>query len=653
MQYADYTLWQSRLLGEESDPGSILAQQSDYWRRELADVPVPLALPTDRPRPPVASHRGGRVDFTIDPGVMAGVEALARGGEATASMVLQSALAVLVHQLGGGDDVTIGSPIAGRTDEALAELVGFFVNTWVLRVGLSGNPSFAELLDQVRDKAMTAYDNQDAPFERLVELINPERSTAYHPLFQIMFAWQNTVPLDLDLRGLRIEEEPVPAATAKFDLLVNLTPDPADGGALGVFEYATDLFDQDTVERLAAQFVQVLRQVVDDPAVRIGSVDILDEGERDRLVRDFNDTAAPLPALTVVDLFDRQAAETPDAVAVVCGDTELTYRELAARAGRLAQALAREGVGPETLVAVALPRTPDLVAALLAVLMTGGAYLPIDPAYPSGRLGHVLADARPRLVLTDPATEEVLPHDDTPRLYLDDLRGEPNRPRAAVSQQNLAYLMYTSGSTGTPKGVGITHEGVTNGVLALISAAGVTRGTRMMAGTSVNFDVSLFELFTTLCAGGTVELVRDVLVLDERGGWSGGVISTVPSVFADLVERIADRTTVDTVVFAGEALRSGLVRRVRAELPGVRLINAYGQSESFYASTFEVPSHVEQLDTDTVPVGRPLANMRMYVLGAGLAPVPTGVAGELYVAGPVGRGYHGPCLLYTSRQPPV
>nr|WP_157880143.1 non-ribosomal peptide synthetase [Streptomyces natalensis] len=649
VQYADYTLWQSRLLGEESDPGSILAQQSDYWRRELADVPVPLALPTDRPRPPVASHRGGRVDFTIDPGVMAGVEALARGGEATASMVLQSALAVLVHQLGGGDDVTIGSPIAGRTDEALAELVGFFVNTWVLRVGLSGNPSFAELLDQVRDKAMTAYDNQDAPFERLVELINPERSTAYHPLFQIMFAWQNTVPLDLDLRGLRIEEEPVPAATAKFDLLVNLTPDPADGGALGVFEYATDLFDQDTVERLAAQFVQVLRQVVDDPAVRIGSVDILDEGERDRLVRDFNDTAAPLPALTVVDLFDRQAAETPDAVAVVCGDTELTYRELAARAGRLAQALAREGVGPETLVAVALPRTPDLVAALLAVLMTGGAYLPIDPAYPSGRLGHVLADARPRLVLTDPATEEVLPHDDTPRLYLDDLRGEPNRPRAAVSQQNLAYLMYTSGSTGTPKGVGITHEGVTNGVLALISAAGVTRGTRMMAGTSVNFDVSLFELFTTLCAGGTVELVRDVLVLDERGGWSGGVISTVPSVFADLVERIADRTTVDTVVFAGEALRSGLVRRVRAELPGVRLINAYGQSESFYASTFEVPSHVEQLDTDTVPVGRPLANMRMYVLGAGLAPVPTGVAGELYVAGPVGRGYHGRPGLTAER----
>ncbi|MFH8347402.1 amino acid adenylation domain-containing protein [Streptomyces sp. NPDC018045] len=641
VQYADYTLWQSRLLGEESDPGSILAQQTDYWRRELADVPAPLALPTDRPRPPAASHRGGRVGFTIDPGVMAGVAELARGGEATASMVLQAALAVLVHHLGGGDDVTIGSPIAGRTDEALADLVGFFVNTWVLRVGLSGNPSFAQLLDQVRDKATTAYDNQDAPFERLVELINPERSTAYHPLFQIMFAWQNTAPLDLDLRGLRIEEEPVPAATAKFDLLVNLTPDPVGGGALGVFEYATDLFDQETVERLADRFVQVLRQVVDDPAVRVGSVDILGEGERGRLVRDVNDTAVPLPALTVVDLFDRQAAGTPDAVAVVCGDMELTYRELAARAGCLAQALGRAGIGPESLVAVALPRTTDLVAALLAVLMTGGAYLPIDPAYPSGRLGHVLADARPRLLLTDPATEEVLPHDDTPRRYLDDLYGEPDRPRAAVNPQNLAYLMYTSGSTGTPKGVGITHESVTNGVLALIQATGVTRTTRMLAGASVNFDVSLFELFTTLCAGGTVELVRDVLVLDERGGWSGGVVSTVPSVFADLVERIADRITVDTVVFAGEALRSGLVRRVRAALPGVRLINAYGQSESFYAAAFEVPAHEAEWDTDTVPVGRPLANMRMYVLGAGLAPVPTGVVGELYVSGPVGRGYHG------------
>ncbi|WJY42758.1 amino acid adenylation domain-containing protein [Streptomyces sp. P9-2B-2] len=654
VQYADYTLWHAELLGDESAPDSLLAEQFGYWQRELADIPVPLALPTDRPRPPVASHRGGRVEFAVDPDVMAKVDELARGTGATASMVLQSALAVLVHQLGGGDDVAIGSPIAGRTDEALADLVGFFVNTWVLRAELSGNPSFGRLLKQVRGKAMAAYDNQDAPFERLVELLNPDRSTAYHPLFQIMFAWQNTAPLDLELPGLRVEAEPTPALTAKFDLLFNLAPDAEGGGVSGVIEYATDLFDEGSVERIAAQFGRVLRQVVDDPAQRIGTVDILAPGELDRLVHGFNDTAAPLPALTIVDLFDQRAAETPGAVALVSGETELTYRELGTRAGRLAQALSRQGVGPETLVAIALPRSSDLVVAMLAVLMAGGAYLPIDPAYPSQRLGYVLADARPRLILTDPETEAVLPDQDIPRLHLGDLRGESGRPPVTIRPGNLAYLMYTSGSTGTPKGVGITHESVTNGVLALVSAVGVTRGTRMLAGTSVNFDVSLFELFTTLCTGGTVELVRDVLVLDERAGWTGGVISTVPSVFDDLVERIAETTTVDTVVFAGEALRAGLVRRVREALPDARLINAYGQSESFYASTFEVPRSEEPYEpsgtgTGAVPVGRPLTNMRMYVLGAGLAPVPSGVVGELYVGGLVGRGYHGGPGLTAER----
>ncbi|MFE9222841.1 amino acid adenylation domain-containing protein, partial [Streptomyces lavendulae] len=643
VQYADYSLWHAGLLGEEDDPDSLLTEQAGYWRSELADVPVPIDLPTDRPRPPVAGHRGDRVDFSIDPELMSAVDALALSTGATAPMVLQTALAVLLYQLGAGEDVTIGSPIAGRTDEVAADLVGFFVNTWVLRVGLSGNPAFSELLRQVRGKALAAYDYQDAPFERLVELLNPDRSTAYHPLFQIMFAWQNNAPVDLDLPGLRVTPEAIPPLTAKFDLLVNLAPD-ADGGASGAIEYATDLNDRETIERFGDRFLRVLRRITADPEARIGTVDVLDASERVRLLHELNDTSVTLPEETVTGLFERQAAATPAATALVCGDVELTYDQLRTRATALAGALARGGVGPDTLVAIALPRTPDLVVAVLAVLMAGGAYVPVDSAHPSRRLGHVLDDAQPHLMLTCAATESTLPLAGFPTLRLDEAGGEePYRGTVRTRLENLAYLMYTSGTTGLPKGVGITHEALLNGVLALVRAVGVTHRTRMLAGTSINFDVSLFELLTTLCAGGTVELVRDALVLGERDGRPdgvpSGVLSAVPSVLAGLVDDIPEGTGAEAVVLAGEALPSGLVRRIRGALPGARVINAYGQSESFYASTYEVTEDDETRASGVVPVGRPLPNMRMYVLGPGLAPVPPGVVGELYVGGIVGRGY--------------
>ncbi|WP_416956295.1 amino acid adenylation domain-containing protein [Streptomyces sp. Agncl-13] len=648
VQYADYALWHDGLLGDEDDPGSLLAEQVGYWRSELADVPLPLTLPTDRPRPPSASHRGDRVDLTINSDLMAAVDALARSGGATTAMVFQSALAVLLYQLGCGDDLTIGSPIAGRTDEVAADLVGFFVNTWVLRVGMSGNPAFSRFLEQVRLKALAAYDNQDAPFERLVELLNPDRSTAYHPLFQVMFAWQNTTPVELALAGLRVSVEPTPALTAKFDLLVNLAPDP-DGGASGAIEYATDLFDRASAELIADRFVRVLRAVVADPETRIGAVSILDDTERDRILHEINDTAVPLSQAPVTDLFAQQAAATPDATALVCADEELTYEQLRIRAESLARMLAGRGVGAETLVAIALPRTADLVVAVLAVLMSGGAYVPVDPAHPSLRLGHVLADAQPHLVLTDAVTESQVPLEGFPKLRLDALDQEPERNTVRPLPDNLAYLMYTSGTTGLPKGVGITHEALANGVLELIRTVGVTRQTRMLAGTSVNFDVSLFELLTTLCAGGTVELVRDALVLGERDGWRGGVLSAVPSVLTGLVDDLAEGVEADAVVLAGEALTFALARRIRAALPGIRVFNAYGQSESFYASAYEVTGIGELPDPGVAPVGSPLANMRMYVLGSGLAPVSPGVAGELYVGGIVGRGYEGRPGLTAER----
>ncbi|MEU9083701.1 amino acid adenylation domain-containing protein [Streptomyces sp. NPDC048357] len=655
VQYVDYTLWQREVLGDEEDPDSALAAQVGYWREELAGVPQPLQLASDRPRPAKASHRGESVEFALAPEVAAAVEDLARRHGATSSMVLQSALAVLLHGLGGGDDLTIGSPIANRTDEALAELVGFFVNTWVLRVDLSGNPAFTELLERVRGKSLAAYDNQDVPFERLVEVLNPERSTAYSPLFQVMFAWQNFARKDFALPGLQVEFERVRTETAKFDLFFNMADLPGMG-VVGLLEYATDLFDRETAQAVADRFVRVVGLLAAAPEQRVSAVELVDGAERELVLQGFNATQEPTPELTVPGLFELQVAERPDAVALVCGEESLTYRELDERANRLARELAGHGVGPETVVGVALPRTADLVAALLGVLKAGGAYLPIDPKYPSRRLEHILSDARPRLLLTDAATAGVLPDSGITRLYLGDLAlggsaagSGATAPSAALLPDHAAYVMYTSGSTGVPKGVTVTHANVVNGVLRLAATIGVDSGTRTLAGASVNFDVSVFEVFTTLAAGGTVELARDVLVIGEQGGWTGGVISTVPSVFAELLDQVNGKITADAVVFAGEALPASLVHRVREAVPGVRVVNAYGQTESFYATTFGLPADEDWDGAHTAPIGAPLGNMRTYVLGAGLKPVPVGAVGELYVAGNLSRGYHGRAALTAER----
>ncbi|MCH0564644.1 MULTISPECIES: non-ribosomal peptide synthetase [unclassified Streptomyces] len=644
VQYKDYTVWQRRMLGDEKDPGSVAAEQLEYWRRELAEVPQPTQLPLDRPRPTSPGHRGGHVDFELEPALVAGIGKLAADRGATAPMVAQAVLAVLLHHLGAGNDLSIGSPIEGRPDEQLEDLIGFFANTWVLRVDLSGNPSFGDLLEQVRDRALAAYDNQDVPFEHLVELLDPDRTTAYQPLFQVMLAWQFAWS-EIEMPDLRVTPVPAGTGTAKFDLFFNIVPDPS-GRAYGRLEYAAELFDHSTAESLADRYVRVLRQVVAEPGTRLGSVDVLSRAERDRLTR-LNETTAPLPSSTVPELVAARAARTPDATAVVSGQTSLSYRRLNARAGRLAAVLQDRGIGPDALVAVALPRSADLVVALLAVLKAGGAYLPIDPDYPAARVDLLLNTAGPALVLTDRATAATVATCRQRVLHLDDL--DLDGPGAVARDvragpQDLAYVMFTSGSTGTPKGVAITHAGVVNGVQDLRRRTHVAAGSRMLAATSVNFDVSVFEMFTALTTGASVEIVRDVLELAERGGWSGTTVSAVPAVFSALLDQMAagdadgPHIDVETVVFAGEALSCDLVHRVRDALPGVRVVNAYGQTESFYASTFTVPP--QWTETGAIPVGTPLANMRAHVLGPELTPVPQGVTGELYVAGQVARGYH-------------
>ncbi|WP_210589233.1 non-ribosomal peptide synthetase [Streptomyces sp. GESEQ-35] len=650
VQYVDYTLWQRELLGEESDPDSVLSTQLGHWRDELSGIPQPMRLSTDRPRPPVASHRGDGVGITLDEELLGKVEKLAQRADVTTPMVFQAALSVLLQQLGAGEDIAIGSTIAGRTDDELADLVGFFVNTWVLRTDLSGTPSFEQLLAQVQHKALAAYDNQDAPFERLVEILNPERSTAYHPLFQVMFTWATRGWSEFELPGVKAHFGPLPTPTAKFDMEFNFFDDPDEAGLFIFLEYATDLFDRSTAEAVMARFERLVEQLAAEPSRAVALVDVLETGERELVLRTFNDTAAATPELSVAGLVERQAAATPDATALVHDGREMTYAELGARAERLARELVGLGVGPESVVGLALPRSADLIVSMLGILKAGAAYLPIDPRYPSARLDHILSDARPQLVLTGADTVGVLPDSDVPRLLVEDVdfgAAGPEVPLPAVRPANAAYVMYTSGSTGNPKGVVVTHRDVVNGVLRLAGAVGIGAGTRVLAGTSVNFDVSVFETMTTLAFGGTLEVVRDVLVIGERGGWSGGVISTVPSVFAELLDQVGTEIRADAVVFAGEALPASLVERVREVIPGVRVINAYGQTESFYATTFSAGEN--RSGAAGAPIGAPLGNMRAYVLGPGLQPVGLGVVGELYVAGNVARGYLGRATLTAER----
>jgi amino acid adenylation domain-containing protein len=452
----------------------------------------------------------------------------------------------------------------------------------------------------------------------------------------------------------RVRAAPAPRAPS---VALTETPGAVPGGAAARIEYANGSMDRAAAASLAARLPQVIERLAGSPEVRVWCADVLTPAERHRLLVELAGTTTPVPRLTVPQLVARQVAATPDAPAVLHAGRSLTYRELHERAGRLARALVSAGAGPESVVALALPRTADLVVALLGVLAAGAGFLPLDPRYPSPRLRFLLADASPDLVLTDSATLPMLPVEGRRCLCLDSLdlggRGEAGGdagsgpPAPALRPGNLAYLMYTSGSTGTPKGVAVTHATVVNGVLELAAVAGVRAGSRMLASTSINFDVSVFEIVTALSAGATVEVVRDVFALAEQGSWTGDVLHTVPSVFAEMLAHAEGAIGARTAIFAGEGLPAALAARVRAAIPGVRVVNAYGQTESFYATTYTVPGSFG--GTGGVPIGAPLGNMRAYVLGPGLIPVPPGVPGELYVGGAVARCYHGRPGLTAQR----
>ncbi|WP_068056818.1 non-ribosomal peptide synthetase [Nocardia xishanensis] len=665
VQYADYTLWQREVLGSEDDPESVLAQQIDFWRAELAGLPEQLELPADRPRPSVASYRGDVLRFGVDADVHAALGEVAQRHHSTLFMVVHTALAVLLARLSGTRDIVIGTPVAGRGDAALDDLIGMFVNTLVLRNDVDPAASVDQLLDAVRHGDLAAFGHADLPFERLVELLDPVRSAARHPLFQVMLTFQNLARTELELPGLTVSGVDMAVPLAKFDLQLSLAeqldPTGAPAGISAEITYATDLFDPATIRGLADRFGLILAAIAGDPTAVIGDIDLLTADERAAVLTGWNDTTQPVPAATLVSLFERQRAATSYATALVFEDERLTYAEFGARVHRMARRLLADGVGPGSLVALAIRRSTELVVAMYAVLEAGAGYVPLDPDQPAERVDYVLETARPVLVLTterdDFATAAA------PVLAMDtlDLEGFESAPvsdfeRARpIRPGDTAYVIFTSGSTGRPKGVAVTHGAIVNRLLWMQHEYPLGADDVVLQKTPATFDVSVWEFFWPLQVGARLVVAKPdghrdpvylATVMAEQQVTTAHFVPSMLSVFVSTLGDGAAAPALRQVFASGEALPAPTAQRLR-ELTGARLHNLYGPTEAAVDVTYH---EVVDADEVSVPIGRPVWNTQLYVLDSRLHPVAPGIAGELYLAGDqLALGYLGRSDLTSDR----
>ncbi|WP_433192112.1 amino acid adenylation domain-containing protein [Nocardia sp. CA-107356] len=668
VQYADFALWQRELLGDEADPASALSRQLAYWRSGLRGLPDQLDLPLDRPRPLRRSTTGGRVEFTIAPEIRRAAGELAASRGVSMFMVLHAALATLLARLCASTDIAIGTPIAGRSDPALDDLVGMFVNTLVLRTEVDPAAGFDQMLDVVRETDLNAFANADVPFERLVELVNPERSAARHPLFQVMLSYDRAPDLSIKLPGVQARVLPIAADIAKFDLQLEVHDGLSDGPLHAEFGYATDIFDQRTVESFAHRFIAVLGAVVAAPNMPVGDLDVLDTRETAKLVPIAG--APGEPSITLARLLSDTAERVPDAIAVRYKSVDTSYCELDEMSNRLARTLIEHGAGPEVVVAIALPRSLDSIAAIWAVAKTGAAYVPIDPSYPAERIGHMIADSGAMLGLTVPDCLAALPAWPAARgkhrkhyvdwlvLGSDELATESARygtdPITDADRHyplrtgHPAYLIYTSGSTGKPKAVIVTHAGIASLANEQMHLFGVTDSARTLHFSSPSFDASVLEMLLGFAAGATIvvapagmyggaelaELLRTERV--THAFITPAALATVPNEGLDELE---------AVIVGGEACSDELVERWSR---GHRMHNMYGPSEATVAATASGPMHAGR----AVPLGMPVRGMRLFVLDGRLHPVPPGTPGELYLSGPgLARGYLGRYSLTAQRFP--
>ncbi len=636
IQYAEFAC---RQRSPEAEAG--IERQMAYWRRHLAGAPTVLDLPLDRPRPREKSLRGGRRWMRMPESLVGAVKDLSLRERATVYMTLLSAFATLLHRYTGADAMLIGTPIANRRSADVEGLIGFFVNTLVLRVDCSGDPSFRDLLHRVRDEALTAFDHQEVPFERLVETFVPDRRRDRSPLVQVLFGWQNMPAAPFEMPGLRVTRLDVGNDGAKFDLTVLIRP---EGDRMGGFwEYDADLFEPETIERMAGHFDTLLEAATTDPDRRLSELPLMRPEERRRILHTWNATAVDFPSEPGIhSLFEAQVARTPDAVAVRDDAETLTFAELNARANRIAHGLRGRGVRHGDVVGVFLPRAAETVAALLGVMKAGAAYLPLDPAYPAERLRLMLEDACPAALVTRAPLEATLPAHDVPALRLDALDAEPVAdPGVGVASEDAAYVIYTSGSTGRPKGVVGTHRGAVNRFHWMWKAYPFEPGEVCAQKTSLGFVDSVWELFGPMLRGVPLVVIPDDGVrdphrlLDALAAHGVTRLVLVPSLLRALLDAAPDLAArvprLRLWVSSGETLTPDLVERFYVSHPEARLLNLYGSSE--------VAADVLFFDTrgrdvrDGVPLGRPIDNTTVYVLDAHGRPVPVGVTGELYVGG--------------------
>ncbi|HEX5760994.1 MAG TPA: amino acid adenylation domain-containing protein [Thermoanaerobaculia bacterium] len=636
IQYADFAAWQRERLA-----GEVLERELAFWRERLAGAPV-LDLPTDFPRPAVQSQRGAILPVALSPERSREIRRLGREAGASLFMTLLAGFQILLARYTGQDQVSVGTPVAGRVRVETEGLIGLFLNTLVLRTDLVADPTFAEALARVREVVLAAQSHQELPFEKLVQELQPERSLAHSPLFQVMFVLQNLAGAESALPGLSSTVLQADRGTALFDLTLSLSDDPH--AVYGRLEYATDLFERGTMQRLAGHLETLLAAAAEAPQRRLSELSLLTPAERRQLLVDWNRTEASFPSETLPDLLAARAAERPEAVAVEQGSERLTYEELEVRANRLARSLEKLGVGPEVRVGLCLERSLDLVVALLGVLKAGGVYVPLDPAHPRARLALVLEDAAPPVLLTHESLRSLLPVGGAVVVCLDEERAaiaaESSDPfRSPAVPENLAYVLFTSGSTGRPKGVEVTHRGLVNFLVAMRREPGFAERDALLAVTTLSFDIAGLELYLPLLAGGRVTIASRETAADGRllaaelTRCETTVLQATPATWRMLLEGgwAGDRGL--RALCGGEALAEELAAKL---LPRVgSLWNLYGPTETTIWS-----SAVEVRESEPVRVGPPLANTRFYVVDRSGQPQPVGVPGELLIGGDgLARGY--------------
>jgi amino acid adenylation domain-containing protein/non-ribosomal peptide synthase protein (TIGR01720 family)/FkbM family methyltransferase len=644
IQYADFAEWQRELL-----QGEFLETQLSYWRSQLDGVPAVLELPTFQPRPPIQTFHGARQMTVLPPSLTRQLKELSRSEGVTLFMMLLATFQVLLHRHSGIDDIVVGSPIANRNRSELEGLIGFLVNTLVLRTDCSGNPSFRELLQRVKRVALEGYSHQDVPFDRLVDQLKPERSLSHSPLFQVTFALQEDRQSTLELPGLELSWLEVDRGSAKFDLALFVTE--TDDSLSCVLEYDTDLFQDVAIRRMLGHFENLLRSIVANPGHRIGELPMLAPAELSEVMTmACGEALAKSHHTTLHELFQQQAGRTPEATALVFGEERLSYRELNAKANQVAHYLRGVGVGPETLVGICLERSLELVIGLLGILKAGGAYVPLEPTNPAARLRLIIAEAGISVVLTEQRFSEQLPETEVRSIRLDGdwqaiAQQSRENPENETEPDNLAYVIYTSGSTGKPKGSMITHAGICNRLLWMQEQYQLNTEDRVLQKTPFTFDVSVWEFFWPLLTGARLVVTRPGMQGDSR--YLVAVIAQeeittvhfVPSMLAAFLEDsgVSGCGSLKRVICSGEALSFELKERFRKQVPA-ELHNLYGPTEASVDVTYWDCG--EAVARPLVPIGRPIANTQIYVLDEELQPVPVGVRGELYIGGVgLARGY--------------